>query len=194
MWLRPNSTRFLRWDQCRGQPQSRFAHCGHNHRRCALRYGTRDPGADDNASGVAGLIELACIARQRRFDAHLRFVFFDGEERGRAGSRAYLMNPDRRQNVVGALVLEMIGATCHKPGCQMWPGTVPEWMRRADGQFIAAVGDIETAAYSHQSPWRPGQIAQISTRCLSYVRALIFLILGVVTMHHFGMLASARSC
>ena len=100
------------------------------------------PGADDNASGVAGLIELACIARQRRFDAHLRFVFFDGEERGRAGSRAYLMNPDRRQNVVGALVLEMIGATCHKPGCQMWPGAVPGWMRRADGKFIAAVGDI----------------------------------------------------
>ena len=104
------------------------------------------------------------------------------------------MNPDRRQNVVGALVLEMIGATCHKPGCQMWPGTVPEWMRRADGQFIAAVGDVGDSRLLASVAMATGQVAQISTRCLSYMRALIFLILGVVTMHHFGMLASARSC
>ena len=100
------------------------------------------PGADDNASGVAGLIELACIARKRHYDVNLRFVFFDGEERGRAGSRSYLMNPERRQNVIGALVFEMIGTTCHEPGCQTWPSALPKWMRRADGQFIAAVGNI----------------------------------------------------
>jgi len=49
-------------------------------------------GADDNASGVAVLIELAKYFKQFQdsLNTNLRFVAFGGEEKGLVGSRAYL--------------------------------------------------------------------------------------------------------
>lgn len=47
------------------------------------------PGAWDNASGVAGVLEAARVLSQRPFEATIIFIAFDGEERGRKGSRAY---------------------------------------------------------------------------------------------------------
>lgn len=48
------------------------------------------PGAEDNASGAAALLEAASALRGSRFDATLRFVAFSGEEQGLFGSRAYV--------------------------------------------------------------------------------------------------------
>jgi hypothetical protein len=47
------------------------------------------PGAWDNASGVAGVLEAARVLSQASFEATIIFIAFDGEERGRKGSRAY---------------------------------------------------------------------------------------------------------
>ncbi len=52
------------------------------------------PGADDNASGVAVLIELAkALAEGESPQRSLVFVGFTGEEAGRAGSKYYVANP-----------------------------------------------------------------------------------------------------
>jgi len=48
------------------------------------------PGANDNGSGVAVLLETARITADRRYPFALRFLFSDGEEEGALGARAYL--------------------------------------------------------------------------------------------------------
>ena len=52
-------------------------------------------GADDNASGVAALLELArCLVRlQSSLKKNVLFIFWDGEERGLLGSRYWLEHP-----------------------------------------------------------------------------------------------------
>ncbi|MSR05905.1 MAG: M28 family peptidase [Gemmatimonadetes bacterium] len=72
------------------------------------------PGADDNASGVAGMLEAARLLAGERLDATVEFVAFNLEELQtwtyRVGSRRYAA-AQRRAGVryAGALVLEMLG-------------------------------------------------------------------------------------
>ena len=47
------------------------------------------PGADDNASGVAALLEALAVFSQYEFERTVKIVFFSGEEYGLWGSRAY---------------------------------------------------------------------------------------------------------
>jgi hypothetical protein len=51
------------------------------------RLSPQAPGADDNASGVAALLELARIAKERHLQKKIEFAFFNCEESGTAGSR-----------------------------------------------------------------------------------------------------------
>jgi Peptidase family M28 len=50
----------------------------------------RAPGADDNASGVAAVLELARIISKLNLENNIRFVLFSGEEQGQWGSKAYV--------------------------------------------------------------------------------------------------------
>lgn len=69
------------------------------------------PGADDNASGSAGVLAAARILSQYRFGCTLRYVLFTGEEQGMIGSAAFAQDlvkqPDTQ--VAGVLNLDMIG-------------------------------------------------------------------------------------
>ncbi len=66
-----------------------------------------NPGADDNASGVAAVMELARVLTQYEFDATLVFVAFDREEQGLYGSKAYA-NAHATDNILGMVSLDMI--------------------------------------------------------------------------------------
>lgn len=68
------------------------------------------PGADDNASGTAGLLELARRFHDRPARRSILIVDFDAEELGLIGSRVFLDNaPVPRQAVTFMLNLDMIG-------------------------------------------------------------------------------------
>lgn len=71
----------------------------------------RAPGADDNASGSAGLIEIARVLGDQEHDHDLRCILFGGEEQGLLGSRQYLANlPEgERARIRAVLNMDMIG-------------------------------------------------------------------------------------
>jgi hypothetical protein len=68
------------------------------------------PGADDDTSGSAALLEAARVLRSRPMPATIKFVWFTGEEAGLLGSREYVRRAAAAgDKVVGALNNDMIG-------------------------------------------------------------------------------------
>lgn len=68
------------------------------------------PGADDNASGSAGLMMAAEILSQYEFACTLRYALFTGEEQGYYGSAEYAKDVyNRGETIEGVLNLDMIG-------------------------------------------------------------------------------------
>lgn len=69
------------------------------------------PGAVDNGSGTAVLLELARVAGQQTHKNTLVFIAFDGEEFGLLGSEYYVKNltPDARAKIKGMLNFDMLG-------------------------------------------------------------------------------------
>lgn len=65
------------------------------------------PGADDNASGVAGVLEAARVLSQHQFYSTIIFIAFDQEEQGLIGSNAYV-DHHLGLNILGMISLDMI--------------------------------------------------------------------------------------
>lgn len=75
---------------------------------------TDAPGADDNASGSAGVLTAARILSQYEFVCTLRYVLFTGEEQGLLGSEAYAAamaaaTAGQSDPIRGVINLDMIG-------------------------------------------------------------------------------------
>jgi len=67
------------------------------------------PGADDDASGTAAVLEIARILSQYSFDYTIRFCAWSGEEYGLLGSEAYAAHLDNvNANVIGMVQLDMV--------------------------------------------------------------------------------------
>jgi Zn-dependent M28 family amino/carboxypeptidase len=74
-------------------------------------------GANDNASGVAGIIEIARALAQDPPRRSVAFIAFYGEETGFQGSRHYVRNPVfPLRDTVAVVNLEMIGIPDHPDG------------------------------------------------------------------------------
>ena len=68
------------------------------------------PGADDNASGTAAVLEAARVLKDFNFPYSIHFIFFAGEEQGLVGSHAYATNAaTRNKEILGVINLDMIG-------------------------------------------------------------------------------------
>jgi len=101
------------------------------------------PGADDNASAVAAMLEVARVLAQLRPSTTLRFVAFTLEEYGYVGSRVCARRA-RKQNVplLGMIALEMVGFTSRR---QSYPFYVDPDQYPEEGNFIALVGNEPSA-------------------------------------------------
>lgn len=74
-----------------------------------IRDGVVYPGADDNASGVAVLLELASYCRNNPFRRSMVFAAFDAEEGGLNGARAFVASPPvARDRIALNLNLDMV--------------------------------------------------------------------------------------
>lgn len=68
------------------------------------------PGVNDDASGVAALLELARVFSQHEFDATIYFAAFSGEEIGLVGSTLMAARlKEEGKNICGVIGLDMIG-------------------------------------------------------------------------------------
>ena len=116
------------------------------------------PGANDNGSGTAAVLELARLLKtvQPAAGTEVRFVFFVNEEppfflSEEMGSMQHAAALKRQGLAVeGALVLETMGYYSDAPGSQQLPpgleGQYPD-----TGNFIAFVGTLESSALVRQA-------------------------------------------
>lgn len=105
------------------------------------------PGADDNASGVAALIELSKMVRGVRFVAFANeeMPYFLGPEMG-----SFIYARERGAGLLAMLSLEMLGYYRDEPGSQRYPA--PLGLFYPDqANFIAFVGDLGARALVRKS-------------------------------------------
>lgn len=140
------------------------------------------PGADDNASAVGVLLELARMARQLGpYAREVRFVAFTNEEppffmTSDMGSRRYAAEcRKKREDLDAVIVLESIGYYDPRPGSQRYPAPLSA-LYPDTGDFIAFVGNLgslnltrklaglfrENAAFPSYGGSLPGWISGVS--------------------------------
>jgi acetylornithine deacetylase/succinyl-diaminopimelate desuccinylase-like protein len=77
---------------------------------------SRAPGADDDASGVASIIELARILSTVESEYSYRFAFFSGEEQGLWGSKHYAQHiQETGENVLCLINMDMCAEPRYLP-------------------------------------------------------------------------------
>jgi len=115
------------------------------------------PGADDNASGVAMLLETARAMKNRDTRRALRFVAFSTEEAflfqklsmeerlKTMGSFHHARDARRRNEKITAMLsLEMLGFYSDDAGSQKTPKAL-RWLFPTRGNFALVVGDFSSA-------------------------------------------------
>jgi Zn-dependent M28 family amino/carboxypeptidase len=128
-------------------------------------------GADDDASGIAGVLETARVLASGRFARTLVVACWDEEEFGMIGSAAWVARTkERGETVVASFVYEMIGFASSEPGSQTFPPGIELVFRRqlawlearesrgdfigllANGSAATAVARLEAHAATFELP------------------------------------------
>lgn len=111
------------------------------------------PGADDNASAVAVLLEVGRLLSGVNLNRTIRFVAFACEEPpyfnvDAMGSQHHARQARLRgDNIRGMLCLEMVGYYSTVENSQNVPPLIPKWMQRffpSRGDFLAAIGNLRS--------------------------------------------------
>jgi Zn-dependent M28 family amino/carboxypeptidase len=114
------------------------------------------PGANDNGSGVAALLELARLMHGSRPARTVRFVAFVNEEppffRGEAmGSLRYARrSKERGENIVAMLSLETLGYYSDRPDSQRYPFPLGLFYP-STGNFVAFVSNLSSRGLLHET-------------------------------------------
>ena len=110
---------------------------------------THTPGADDNASGVAGLLELARVLATNPPTQPVELVFYTLEEPPNfrsddMGSYRHAKSlQDSGRAVRLMLSVEMIGYYSDVPGSQSYPLAPLGWFYPDQANFIALIGEMK---------------------------------------------------
>lgn len=108
------------------------------------------PGADDNASGVAGLLELGRLLKGCSPEYTIELIAYTNEEPPYFGSgdmgsaRHVLLLKEKRVKVRSMICLEMIGYFSDEKGSQDYPNTGLKYLLPTTGNFIGIVGNTNS--------------------------------------------------
>jgi Zn-dependent M28 family amino/carboxypeptidase len=112
------------------------------------------PGADDNASGVAGVLGLVKLLAGKPLNKTVRFVAFGLEEppvyrSSNMGSYHYARKlKQKNERVEGMICLEMIGYFCDRKGCQHYPLPFMNLKYPSAGSYISIVGNLKSKSFT----------------------------------------------
>jgi len=106
------------------------------------------PGADDNASGVAGLLEIARLLSSRKLNRRILLVAYACEEpphfAGEGMGSFVHANSLQNNKIILMISLEMIGYFSDEKGSQEFPIPALSLLYPTQGDYIAVVGELFT--------------------------------------------------
>jgi len=108
------------------------------------------PGADDNATAIAAMLEMIRLLKDFPNQRTIRFVAFTLEEpphfgTGKMGSLVYAESCyKKRENIIGMIALEMLGYFTDEPMSQQYPFPAMRMVYPERGNFIAVVGNKQS--------------------------------------------------
>jgi len=118
-------------------------------------------GADDNASGVAGLLETARLLSKDKLNYTIEYVAYTLEEppyfkSDKMGSNIHAKNlSDNEIEVKGMICLDMIGYFSDKPKSQTYPIGILSWIYGNKGNYIMVI-----------RKWGAGEFAKSATKLM----------------------------
>jgi aminopeptidase YwaD len=125
------------------------------------------PGADDNASGVAVLLETARLLSRLNLATQVLFCAFNLEELNMIGSAAFAQKLKAAGMKVAAMIsLEMLGYTDSRPGSQKLPVGLSRFYPDR-GDFIGVVGNWQSNALLHKFAAGMQQVSTLRVETLS---------------------------
>ena len=146
-WIQNEFESFGMHVTTQGKYDNVIASYGDENNECAVLIGAHydsvpeSPGADDNASAVAGLLGLAKSFELIK-NARIGFVAFNREEDGLLGSAEYVrhLSEHQKEKIKCAHILEMIGYAKDNPGTQAIPAGLPIKIDNI-GNFIGIIAN-----------------------------------------------------
>lgn len=114
------------------------------------------PGANDNGSGIAALLELSGMFKELQPKVTLRFVAFVNEEPpffywNKMGSMIYAKAAKRREDKIRYMIsLETIGCYSNQPGTQQYPPLL-KYFYPDTGNFVTFVSNLRSRRVMLQS-------------------------------------------
>jgi hypothetical protein len=106
------------------------------------------PGADDNASGVAVMLELARSLKATALPRSVVFAAFTAEETGLLGSRHYVAGAERYPigDTIAMLNLDTVGRLGKRPLILFGTGTAEEWVHIFRGAGYVTGVEVKAVA------------------------------------------------
>ncbi len=112
------------------------------------------PGADDDGSGVAVLLEAARLLKDKPMQRSVRLILFNLEENGLVGSRAYTLRikphlDAGKEKIVGMISMDMLGFYSDAEGSQKSPiQSIGAFKSPTVGDFVGMAGILRFRPFS----------------------------------------------
>ena len=115
------------------------------------------PGADDNAAGVATMLEIARTFQNESFNRTIYFIAFSAEEFGLVGSKSWLDNHEDHNDTIVA----MINLDCVAYGANLTMTYIPQcdWLKDvfiSKSNLNKRVGPVAMLGFDHHRFWHAG--------------------------------------